>query len=130
MTWLRLSTGLSGTGDFTDPDGNSIIGGTFDRKASAGAPVPLVGLTLDWALARRLVLKTYTRFFRLNLDSFNGGLAESGVRLNWYFAKHFGLGLGYDRTDLRINELKVGDGAIVKANYSFTGAALYINLAF
>jgi len=130
LTWLQLSTGLSGTGDFTDPDGNTVTGGSFDRENSAGAPVPMVGLNLDWALARRLVLRGYGRFFRLNLSSFNGGLFEGGLRLNWYFAKHFGLGIGYDRTDLKINELKVGDGNIVKANYGFSGASLFINLAF
>jgi hypothetical protein len=90
----------------------------------------MVGLNLDWALTRRLVLRTYTRFFRLNLDSFNGGLNESGIRLNWYFVRHFGLGLGYDRSDLNIKEIKVGNGNIVKADYVVTGVGLYANLAF
>ena len=129
LTWLQLSTGLSGTGTFTDPDG-VLTTGSFSRETSAGAPVPMIGLNLDWALARRLVLRGYGRFFRLNLSSFDGGLFEAGLRLNWYFAKHFGLGLGYDRTDLRIDELKVGDGNIVRANYGFSGASLFINLAF
>ena len=62
--------------------------------------VPMVGLNLDWASTRRLILRTYTRFFRLHLDAFNGGLSESGIRLNWYFVKHFGLGLGYDVTGI------------------------------
>lgn len=129
MTWLELSTGLSGTGTYTPPDGVPTTG-SFNKEGSVGAPVPMVGLNLDWALARRLVVRTYSRFFRINVSAFNGGLFESGVRLNWYFAKHFGLGLGYDRTDLKINELKVGDGNVVKANYGFSGAGLFINLAF
>jgi hypothetical protein len=129
MTWLQLSTGLSGTGTFT-PVGGVETTGSFNKEGSVGAPVPMVGMNLDWALARRLVLRTYSRFFRINVSAFNGGLYESGIRLNWYFAKHFGLGLGYDRTDLKINELKVGDGNIVKANYSFSGFGLFINLAF
>lgn len=130
LTWLELSTGLSGTASYTDPDGIEVPTTSFDKEGSVGAPVPMVGLNLDWALARRLVLRTYTRFFRINVSEFDGGLFESGIRLNWYFAKHFGLGLGYDRTDLKIDELKVGDGNIVKANYGFSGASLFVNLAF
>ena len=129
LTWLQLSTGLSGTGTYT-PVGGVETTGSFNKEGSAGAPVPMVGLNLDWALARRLVVRGYSRFFRINITEFNGGLYEAGIRLNWYFAKHFGLGLGYDRTDLRITELKVGDGNIVKANYGFSGAGLFINLAF
>lgn len=130
LTWLNLSTGLSGSGDYTDPDGNQVVAGSFDKENSVGAPVPMIGLNLDWALTRRLVVRTYSRFFRLNVDSFEGGLNESGLRLNWYFAKHFGLGLGYDRTDLRLKELDMGNGETLKANYNFSGYGLYINLAF
>jgi hypothetical protein len=129
LTWLELSTGLSGTGTYT-PVGGVPITGSFEREGSVGAPVPMVGLNLDWALARRLVVRTYSRFFKINVSAFDGGLFESGIRLNWYFAKHFGLGLGYDRTDLKIDELKVGDGDIVKADYGFSGYGLFINLAF
>ncbi len=130
LTWLNLATGLSGSGSYTDPDGVVVVAGTFDRESSVGAPVPMIGMNLDWALARRLVLRTYSRFFRINLDSFSGGLNESGVRLNWYFAKQFGLGIGYDRTDLRLKELDMGNGETLKANYDFAGAGVYINLAF
>jgi hypothetical protein len=90
----------------------------------------MVGLNLDWALTRRLVLRTYTRFFQFHVSSFNGGLAEAGIRLNWYFVRHFGLGLGYDRTNLNIKELKVGEGNVVKAGYSVTGIGLFATLAF
>lgn len=129
LTWINLSTSVTATGTINDPDGN-FYSDSYYKKASAGAPVPMIGLSLDWALTRRLVVRTYTRFFRLNMSDFNGGLSEAGVRLNWYFAKHFGLGLGYDRTDLNLKELSVGNGNIVKANYYFSGASLFINLAF
>jgi hypothetical protein len=128
LTWINLSTSLSATGTIDNPDGSTTA--SYYKKASTGAPVPMIGLSLDWALTRRLVLRTYSRFFRLNLSDFNGGLNEAGIRLNWYFVKNFGLGLGYDRTDLNLKELKVGDGNVLKANYYFSGASLFINLAF
>ena len=128
-TFLRLVASLQAQGGLvTDVDGNPVAT-DFESKVSAVAPVPMVGLNLDWALTKRLVLRTYTRFFRLNLDKFNGGLSESGIRLNWYFIKNFGMGLGYDRTELTIKELKV-DTNIVKAGYIVTGIGLYFDLAF
>jgi hypothetical protein len=128
VTWLELSTGLDATGNIDKP--NEPPGATsYSKGGSIGAPVPMIGLNLDWALTRRLVVRTYTRFFRINLSDFNGGLNEAGIRLNWYFAKNFGLGIGYDRTDLNLKELKVDDNTL-KANYFFSGASLFINLAF
>jgi hypothetical protein len=131
LTFLRVKTGLIADGAAVlDPNGVPVGGGVFNKNASVGAPVPMVGLNLDWALTRRLVLRTYTRFFKLNLDKFNGGLAESGIRLNWYFVRHFGLALGYDRTDLDVKELKVGNGNVLKAGYTVNGIGLFANLAF
>lgn len=129
LTLVRLIVSVNAnSGVVTDANGAPVTG-SFNREGSGAAPVPMVGLNLDWALTRRLVLRTYTRFFRLNLDKFNGGLHESGIRLNWYFVKNFGMGLGLDRTDLNIKELKV-DSNIVKAQYLVNGAGLYFNLAF
>lgn len=128
-TFLRLVASIEGQAGFVTDADDQPVTNDFQRKVSAVAPVPMVGLNLDWALTRRLVLRTYTRFFRLNLDKFNGGLHESGIRLNWYFVKNFGMGLGYDRTDLSIKELKV-DTKIVKAGYIVTGIGLYFDLAF
>jgi hypothetical protein len=131
MTWLRVKISLVGDGSFVlDPNGDPVTDEVFRKAESTGAPVPMVGLNLDWALTRRLVLRTYTRFFKLNLDKFNGGLGEAGIRLNWYFVKNFGLGLSYDRTDLDVKELKIGEGNVLKAGYTVNGIGLFANLAF
>jgi hypothetical protein len=129
LTFLRLKVSLRTDGTVTDPDGNVITGGYY-KQATQGAPVPMVGLNLDWALTKRLVLRSYNRFFRLNLSSFNGGLYENGIHLNYYIVRHFGLGLGLDRTELKVKELKVGEGNVVKAGYTVNGIGLYANLAW
>lgn len=129
LTFIRLTTSFDGNGTYNLP-GEAPVTGDFGKEGSVGAPVPMVGLNFDWALTKRLVLRSYNRFFRLNLSSFKGGLYENGVRLNWYFVKNFGLGLGIDRTDLKLNELDMGDGKVLKADYSITGIGLYANLAF
>jgi len=131
LTFLRIKAGVSGLASYPDPnDPNATITSSIDKESSASAPVPMVGLSLDWALTRRLTVRTYNRFFRLNMSGFDGGLYEAGIRLNWYFAKHFGMGLGYDRTALRIKNLDVGAQNNLRANYGFTGVGLYFNFAF
>jgi hypothetical protein len=130
MTWLRLKASLQGQANFVEDSNGNTITTDFEKEGSTGAPVPMVGLNLDWALTRRLLVRTYNRFFKLNLDSFNGGLYENGIRLNWYFAKYFGLGLGFDRSNLKLKELKVGQGNVIKADYGVSGVGLYANMAF
>ena len=132
ITYLDLGVGVSGVATYApDPnDPNTTVTDYVDQRQSIGAPVPMLGLNMDWALTRRLILRTYSRFFRINVSSVNGGLFETGIRLNWYFAKHFGLGLGYDRTDLKIDEATLSNGDIGQFDYQISGAGLYINLAF
>jgi len=131
LTFIRIKASVAGLASYPDPnDPNVTITSDIDKESSANAPVPMVGLNLDWALTRRLTLRTYNRFFRLNMSGFNGGLYEAGVRLNWYFVKHFGMGLGFDRTALNIKNLDVGAQNNLKANYGFSGVGLYFNLAF
>jgi len=130
LTYLQLKTSVDGDANFVlDPNGDPVTT-DFSKEVSQGAPVPMVGLSLDWALTRRLVVHMYSRFFRVHVSAFNGGLFENGARLDYYFAKHFGLGLGFDRTSLAIKELKVGEGNIVKADYAIGGLGLYATLAF
>jgi hypothetical protein len=132
LTYLDLGVGISGVATYPpDPnDPNTTVTQYVDHKDSIGAPVPMFGLNMDWALTRRLVFRTYSRFFRINVSSVDGGLFETGIRLNWYFARHFGLGVGYDRTDLKIDEAKLNSGDTGQVNYQIAGAGLYINLAF
>jgi len=131
LTYLNLETALSGQATYDDPnDPGPPVTSFFDSDASQGAPVPLIGLNVDWALTRRLVVRTYNRFFRINFAGVDGGLYESGVRLNWYFVKNFGMGLGFDRTSLKLKELELANGNKLRADYSISGVGLYFNLAF
>ena len=131
LTYLDMVTSLSGQASYDDPnDPGPPVSDFFDSDQSTGAPVPLVGLNLDWALTRRLVVRTYSRFFRINFAGVDGGLYESGVRLNWYFVKNFGMGLGFDKTNLKLKELELSNHNKLRAAYDISGAGLYFNLAF
>ena len=127
-SWVDLGTSLTGDGNVTDPDGNP-VSGSFEKGGSVGIPVPLVGFNIDWALTKGLVFRSYYRFFRMNVSGVSGGMYESGVHLNWYFIRNLGIGFGYDRTEIRLNEFKSGENTI-RADYVISGLGLYATLAF
>ena len=129
LSWTDLGAGLSGDGTYTPPSGPPVAG-NFTVDENIAAPVPLIGLNLDWALAKGLVLRSYNRFFRLNFDDIDGGMYENGLHLNWYFIKNFGLGLGYDRIEVKINEYTTDEGNVGKFDYSISSLGLYATLAF
>jgi hypothetical protein len=123
-----LTAGLSGNGNVTGPGGP--ISGEFSNETSITAPVPMVGFNVDWAITKRLIFRSYTRFFWIKIDPVNGFMNDSGVHLNWLFVRHFGVGLGYDKNEIRIKEVEVNGDDTGKFDYSVSGFGLYLNLAF
>jgi hypothetical protein len=123
-----LKAALTGNGNVTGPGGP--VSGEFTNESSITAPVPMIGINLDWAITQRLFLRTYTRFFWLNVSSVDGSMKENGIHLNWLFTRHFGLGLGFDRNSIKIKEVTVHQDNKAKFDYDVSGFALYFNLAF
>jgi len=125
LSWVDLGAGLDGQA--------SLNGGpvsTYGVDESIAAPVPLIGLNLDWALAKGLVLRSYNRVFRIAVSDIDGGMYQNGLHLNWYFIKNLGIGLGFDRTELKINEYTTSEGDVGKFDYVVSGIGLYATLAF
>ena len=123
-----LKAELTGSGNVTGPGGP--ISGEFTTDSSLTAPVPMVGLNIDWAITDRLFTRIYTRFFWLNISSIDGSMKENGIHLNWLFTRHFGLGLGFDRNSIKIKEVEINQNDKAKFDYDVSGFALYLNLAF
>jgi hypothetical protein len=124
LSYVDLGSSLSGVGNV-----NGDPAGSFDKSTSVGLPVPLIGFNVDWALTKGLVFRSYYRFFRLNTNGIDGGMYESGIHLNWYFIRNLGLGVGWDRTELRLNSYESGNDTL-KADYTISGVGLYVTMAF
>jgi hypothetical protein len=128
LSYVDLGTSLAGNGTYTDA-GGTVTPGTYEKSASVAIPVPLIGFNLDWAIAKGLVFQSHYRFFALKVQGIDGGMYESGVHLNWYFIRNLGIGLGWDRTEIRLNEYEIGTNT-VRADYTVSGLGLYATLAF
>ena len=128
LSYVDLGASIATDGTVTDAGGNETTGG-FEKGSSVAIPVPLIGFGIDWAMTKGLVFRSYYRFFRLNAQGIDGGMYESGVHMNWYFIKNLGLGIGWDRTEIRLNSYDSGNNTL-KADYTVSGLGLYATLAF
>ena len=123
-----LNAELTGNGNVTGPEGP--ITGEFTADSSITAPVPMIGLNIDWAITDRLITRIYSRLFWLNISAIDGSMKENGIHLNWLFTKHFGVGLGFDRNSIKIKEVEINDDDKARFDYDVSGFGLYLNLAF
>jgi hypothetical protein len=100
---LAVSGGLhiTGVGLKIESAGLSV-----SEDESFTAPLPVVGLRLEVALAKNWKFKSGFDVFYLEYDNFTGGLADSYVGVEWNPFQHFGFGLGINSIAYRIE----GDG--------------------
>jgi len=128
LNYLGLESGLKADGTATDLNGN-VISGVVEERVSISAPVPQIGLQIDWALTKRLAVKMYVRQIYVNISDINGGIGETAVRLHWWCAKHFGISGGLDKESIDLKEYTSGDTQ-ARFRYEVRGFSFYFNLAF
>jgi hypothetical protein len=126
--YLRLGAALEANGGVVGPGGSTVTG-TFEEDEDLEYPVPLVGLRVDWAISRRFAMQLYHRYFYLDRSDLSGDMIEGGARLDWFFSRHLGAGIGFERTTITIRSYEDED---VEARFNLTsqGANLYLKVAF
>jgi hypothetical protein len=74
-------------------------------------------------------MQLYHRYFYLDRSDLSGDMIEGGARLDWFFSRHLGAGIGFERTTITIRSYEDED---VEARFNLTsqGANLYLKVAF
>lgn len=88
------------------------------------APLPLIGLTLDYEINHSWRLKAGARFFDVTISDIDGYIFSSNLGTEYYFTRHFGLG-----AMLALFNLSVKHNGVVFINtltYEYSGAQLYL----
>jgi len=88
------------------------------------APLPLIGLTLDYEINDSWRLKAGARFFDVTISDIDGYIFSSNLGTEYYFTRHFGLG-----ATLALFNLSVKHNGVVFINtltYEYSGAQLYL----
>jgi hypothetical protein len=126
IDYLSISSSLKADGTVVNPPSS----GTVDAKVSISAPVPQFGLQIDWALTKRLAILMYNRqIYISNVAGITGGIGETAIRLNWWYAKHAGISGGLDKESIDLKSYQSGDTR-ARFRYEVRGFSLYLNFAF
>jgi len=96
------------------------------------APLPVVGMRLDVALAKNWMLKTAVSVFYLEYDGFKGGLIDTYFGAEWTPFQHVGFGMGINSVnyDVEGNGTTGGieyDGSV---KFGLTGLLVYARYFF
>jgi hypothetical protein len=128
---FALSAGLHLTSIGLDI--TSTAGSGFQEAEDVTAPLPVIGLRLDVALAKNWKLKSRTDLFYLEFDQFTGGLSDTYLGVEWNPFKHVGFGLGYNNVVYRIEAEgtdAAGLGFSGKVEMNISGLLLYAKYFF
>ena len=124
-----------GAGLFVMPFEVSVLvgaGGAGSREVreSITAPLPVLSLGFDIVLTPQWYLRQQTDFFYLEIDNYEGGIADIQIAVEYMPWKHFGFGLGVDFLNIGVEadgETNVpGVDFNGKINFETTGIQLYL----
>jgi hypothetical protein len=68
------------------------------------APVPNIRSSFTWAATQRLALSVAGGWLSANVDSYEGDFIYAHLRANYQISEHFGVVLGYQRTNIDITD--------------------------
>jgi len=103
-------------------------GGTGRVTASAGLPLPLIGLSYDYWINDRWNLNAAAEYFALNIDSFDGSVYNVKIGTEYWMWNNVGAGLAVNTFGIDI-DLDESDwkGSL---EYRYWGPQIYLMVRF
>jgi len=105
-------------------------GGSGELQAESKsfiAPIPMVGMAVDWHISRSFTLVASGEFFDARISGYDGTMTDSTVGLDWMITPSLGIGAAYNIVSLRVNHDTAAD---VNLKYSYDGSFAYLKLRF
>ena len=122
---MRVRSGIALANDIGDVGGD----------VSQSAPLPMLGIGLEWEFARGFMLRAGGQYLAISIqDTVDGHWGEFSTTVEWYPLRDFrplGIGAGYSYTNIDV-QLQVDD-LITKEfdyKYKFRGPIVYAVLSF
>jgi hypothetical protein len=73
----------------------------IDRKATA--PVPVLGAAISYYVNPRWTVSGFGEGLKIKLGDVDGWVLNLGVSTDYMLSRHFGVGIGYNATSLRVD---------------------------
>lgn len=127
LSTFAIGLGLNGTIEVDDGTGGQVL-----RAAEEGAdfiaPVPLIGMWIDYAIMPRLLVRASVEAVSFSISGNSGRVLDSAFLLEYYFTRLFGLGFGVTSTD--IEYAKDEDDKFLRVSYRIDAFQTYLSFVF
>ena len=133
-TWafMQRENGYVGAsaGFYVADIGTSIAAESLARSSSSGltAPLPVVGLRGQYDFSERWSLRGSAEVFAVDYDAYSGSLNDLYVSLDYQFAEHAAVGVGFNSVRLDIAVDKSGFNGDL--NWRYDGGLLFLKFDF
>jgi hypothetical protein len=127
LSTFGIDLGLDGTIEVDDGSGGQILK-TAQEGSEFIAPVPLIGMWIDYALTKRLIVRGGVETVRFSISGNEGRVLDSVFFLEYYFTRLLGLGFGVSSTDIEYR--KDQDDKYIRVNYRIDAFQVYLSFVF
>ena len=115
---LDMSIKLAGNATITDANGNVSAAQYESKNSNLPAPLPVIGVRGLWAILPNFYLDANAQIFKFKYEGYDGTWSDLRLAGTWMFARHFGVGLGYDRFHVNVDVSKANFNGNVTLGYS------------
>jgi hypothetical protein len=128
VAWINLKTELTASAGVVGPSG-PVVGATVTKTAKLSTPVPALGLMFEGRLADNLSAGVRVLGIFASISPYSGYVIDGQAHIDWYLARNFGIGAGYQYTKFNVEKDQTPT-LFIDYSYRFDGPTLYLILTF
>lgn len=91
------------------------------------APVPAIGMFIEYAVTRKLIVSSKVQYINLSVSDYDGRFMDLELTFDWFFTRHFGIGGGVASTDITV--AYNGDDPY-RIDYRYSGVLFHLRGSF
>lgn len=127
LFWASLDVSLDFRGEIL-VEGEPSSGGEVEATSSLNAPLPVFGLSYDYAIKPRWLVGVDFKYFTLRTNVIHGSIVQVSADTRYYFWDHFEVGGGITLFD---TSMSIDTGSFKGGvDWSFWGPQLFLGARF
>jgi hypothetical protein len=99
-----------------------------EETADVDGPLPVLGVHFLWDIGANLWFEGLAQVFALEIDEYDGGLADYKIGITWFPWRHVGIGVGYNSFIARLDVRE--DDFHGRLRLGYRGPLAYLSVGF